>query len=152
MLTRIELIEQEAKPVLSIRASASVEELPQLIGESYMKILEYMQELGIKPSDPPFTAYYGLDMEDLDVEMGFPISESFSGKGEITAGVIPAGKVVSTMHRGSYTGMEQPYEAMFEWMNDNGFEPTGVYYEYYLNTPDEVSTSELLTRIVMPVK
>ena len=37
-------------------------------------------------------------------------------------------------------------------MSEKGYKPKGVYYEYYYNSPDEVPESELLTRIVMPVK
>ena len=29
---------------------------------------------------------------------------------------------------------------------------TGVYYEYYFNSPTEVPESELITRIAIPVK
>ena len=48
--------------------------------------------------------------------------------------------------------MEQPYNEMIKWISNNGYEPTGIAYEYYYNNPDEVPESELLTRIVMPLK
>ncbi|MDO9535730.1 MAG: GyrI-like domain-containing protein [Bacillota bacterium] len=41
---------------------------------------------------------------------------------------------------------------MFQWIAENGYEQTGVYYEFYYNSPEEVPESELLTKIVMPVK
>lgn len=78
--------------------------------------------------------------------------EPLPGKGEILSGEIPGGKVVSSMHKGPYKEMEQPYTEMAKWIYDNGLEPTGVAYEYYYNSPEDVPESELLTRIVMPVK
>jgi len=48
--------------------------------------------------------------------------------------------------------MEGVYNAMTEWMNANGHTPTGVVYEFYLNSPMEVPESELLTKIVFLVK
>ncbi len=152
MTLKIELNEQNAQPVLSIRTRTTLEELPALIGESYMKIMSYLNELGEQPANAPFTAYYNLDMQDLDVEMGFPVAKLLTEKDEIKAGEIPQGKVVSTMYKGPYTDMEQPYNEMSEWIAQNGYEPAGVCYEYYFNSPADVPESELLTKIVMPIK
>lgn len=149
---KIQLFEQKAQSVLSIRKRTALEELPNLIGDSYMKILGYLDELEERPSDVPFTAYYNLDMHDLDVEMGFPVARSLPGKGEVKAGEIPPGKIVSMMYKGPYAGMEQPYNEMTKWISENGYEPTGVSYEYYYNSPADVAEDELLTRIVMPLK
>ncbi|HSV32059.1 MAG TPA: GyrI-like domain-containing protein [Atribacteraceae bacterium] len=147
-----EVRDQKAQPVLSIRKKTTVEKLPDLIGESYTKIMDYMNELGEQPAGVPFTAYYSLDMHDLDVEMGFPVTRPLPEKDEIKAGETPAGKIVSTMYKGPYAGMEEPYTEMAKWINDNGYKSTGVYYEYYYNSPADVPESDLLTKIVMPVK
>lgn len=48
--------------------------------------------------------------------------------------------------------MEQTCGAMTRWMAEKGYEPTGVAYEYYYNSPEEVPVSELLTGIVLPVR
>lgn len=148
----IELMEQKAQPILAIRTRTKLVELPELIGTCYKQILDYLEELGEEPAGVPFTAYYNLDMEDLDVEMGFPVTKLLPPKGEIKSGEIPAGKVVSTMFKGSYAEMEEPYKVMAHWIAQSGYEPTGVAYEYYYNSPADVPESELLTRIVMPLK
>jgi len=41
---------------------------------------------------------------------------------------------------------------MTGWMQKNQYIPTGVAYEFYLNSPEEVQESELLTRIMFPLK
>jgi len=151
-MVKIELIDQKVQPVLSIRTKTTPEELPDLIGRSYHKIMDYLKELGEEAVDAPFTAYYNLDMQYLDVEMGFPVAKPLPEKGEILAGEIPGGKVVSCMHKGPCKEMEKSYAEMAKWISDNGHEPTGVAYEYYYNSPEDVPESELLTRIVMPVK
>lgn len=147
-----ELKEQEAIPVLSIRTRTAMENLPQVIGEAYGKIIRYLEELGEQPADVPYTAYYNLDMQDLDVEMGFPVVKPLPGKGEVESGEIPRGKYVSCMYKGAYSQMERPYNEMFKWIEENGYEQKGVYYEYYYNSPHDVPESELLTRISMPLK
>lgn len=152
MRFKIELNEQKAQKVLSIRTRTSLEDLPRIIGESYIKIMDYLGELGEESADAPYTAYYNLDMQDLDVEMGFPVTKSLDAKGEIKAGEIAPGKYVSCMYKGPYSGMEQPYNEIFKWVEEKGYELKGVYYEYYYNSPADVPEKELLTKIVMPLK
>ena len=149
---RIELNEQAAQPALFIRARTALEGLPLLIGESYRKIAEYLAELGQQPANAPYTAYYNLDMQDLDVEMGFPVAGPLPGKDEVKAGEIPAGRYVSCMFKGPYSQMEPVYNEMNKWMQENKLEPAGAAYEYYYNGPQDVPESELLTRISLPVK
>ena len=61
------------------------------IGESYAKIAAYMGEKGVHPSGEPFVAYHNMDMQDLDVEIGFPIASPIPGKADIKSCSIPAG-------------------------------------------------------------
>jgi len=129
-----------------------MENLPQVIGQAYGEIMQYMAELGEPPSDVPFTAYYNLDMQDLDLEIGFPVAKSLPAKGEIKSNEIPQGKYVSCMYKGAYSQMEEPYNEMFKWIEEKGYEQKGVYYEFYYNSPNEAPESELLTKIVMALK
>ena len=145
---KFEVIETVAQPVLSVRTVTSVGNLPQELGKAYNSIIAYLGEQGEQPSDAAFAAYYNMDMEKLEVEMGFPVAKELAGKGEIIASQVPAGKKATCMYKGAYQEMGPTYEAMTKWMKDNGHQPTGVVYEFYYNSPMEVSESELLTKIV----
>ncbi len=148
----IELKERSSQPVLSIRETTSMDKLPQEIGRAYGSIMQYLTELGEQPAEAPYTAYYNLDMEHLDVEMAFPVSRELSGRGEIKAAELPAGRYVECLYKGPYDGMVPVYEAMNRWIAEKGLEATGTAYEVYCNTPGEVPVSELLTRIMLPVR
>jgi effector-binding domain-containing protein len=117
-----------------------------------MKIMSYLDELGEKPLDVPFTAYHNLDMKNLDVEMGFIVDKKLPDKDEMKAEIIPAGKSVIYMYKGAYDGMQKAYDEIMKWISENKYEFTGTYYEYYYNSPEEVTESELLTKIVLPLK
>ncbi len=149
---KFELIETTSQPVLSIRKTTSVGNLPQELGAAYQSIMAYLEELGKQPADAPFTCYYNMDMENLDVEMGFPVSEVIPGKGHINASQIPPGKKATALYSGPYQEMGPTYEALTQWVIDNGHEPTGVVYELYYNSPMEVPENELLTKIVFLLK
>lgn len=149
---KFDLTENQAQPVLSIRTRTAVSNLPQEIGKAYGAIIQYLNEIGEAPADAPYTAYYNLDMENLDVEMGFPVSKQLEEKDEIKSTQIPAGKQVSCMYKGPYSGMTEPYDAMSKWISQNGHTPTGVAYEFYYNSPADVPESELLTKIMFTLK
>ena len=149
---KIELTDQPSQPVLSIRTRTSVENLPEEIGKAYNSIMQYLKEIGSEPSGVPFVAYYNLDMENLDVEMGFPVSKPMAGKGDIESSEVPAGKQISCMFKGPYKDMEAPYSEMMQWIKENEYTATGVSYEFYYNSPMDVSENELLTKIVFPLK
>jgi effector-binding domain-containing protein len=148
----IELVEQQSRPVLSIRMKTTLAGLPNIIGDSYHRIADYLAELGEQPADVPFTAYYNTDMQNLDIELGFTVGKPLVGKGDITAGKTAGGKAALCMYKGPYSGMETVYNEIFKWITENGHQPKGVFYEYYYNSPGEVPESELLTRIVIPLK
>ena len=64
----------------------------------------------------PFTAYYNMDMQNLDVEMDFPVSKPLPGKGDIKAGETMVGKAVVCMYKSSYSVMEPVYNEIMGWM------------------------------------
>ena len=147
----IELSEQPAQATLSMRIRTSVANLPQELGKGYEAIIEYLNELGEKPLNFVFAAYYNMDMEDLDVELGVPVSKPLAGNGEIYLSKIPAGKQVSCFHKGPYPQMEPAYNAILRWIDESSYTATGVSYEYYYNSPADVPESELMTKIVFPL-
>jgi len=148
---QFELTEEREQPLLSIRKRTSVSKLPQELGTAYGAIMQYLGEIGEMTEGPAFAAYYNMDMEDLDVEMGFLVPKPIAGRGEIQASSIPEGKQASYLYKGPYTEMEPVYNALIAWVEENGFAPTGVSYEFYYNSPMDVPESELLTKIIFPL-
>ncbi|KNZ41625.1 transcriptional regulator [Acetobacterium bakii] len=150
-MSNIAVLKQKEQPTLFIRTRTSVDQLPQLIGESYCKMSAYLEELNEHLADVPFVAYHNMDMQNLDVEIGFPVAEPIPGKDDIEAGSIPAGLIVFSMNRGPYDKMKPLYKEMANWIEKNGYTATGSAYEYYYNDTSFLET-ELLTKVVMPVK
>ncbi len=152
MLYQCEILEQPAQPTLTIRTRTSVQDLPQVIGKSYGAIAQYLGELGISSVGHPFVIYYNLDMQDLDVQLGFPVLQPVPGKGEIHAARIEAGKVATGLYIGPYEDCGPAYDELAQFVKDQGYEATGVAIEYYLNDPSQPPFEEAQTRIVLPLK
>ncbi len=149
---KFEVSEPGAQPALAIRTRTPVTNIGQVMGQAFGKVYQCIMETGAKPGNCAFSAYYNMDMNDLDVDIGFVMAEPAPGRGEVHAMEIPGGKQVSCMYIGPYDQMEPAYAAMNEWMAANNYIPTGIAYEFYYNDPSMVPPSELLTKIMFPVK
>jgi effector-binding domain-containing protein len=93
-----------------------------------------------------------MDMQNLDVEAGFPVSRKYPEKGKIEAHEIPAGVYGSCHYTGPYADCGPAYETLTAYVKGKGYEPSGVAYEYYLNDPGEISQEEAQTLIVLALK
>lgn len=142
-----QIIETEEQPVLSVQLVTTIEEMPQMIGDIYRSVVNYLIGKGQEPVGPAFVAYYNMDMQNLQIEVGFPVQKELEGQGEIVLRHIPAGKKATGFHKGSYREISKVYDALAAFLKEKGYESTGVAYEYYYNSPEEVPESELLTKV-----
>jgi effector-binding domain-containing protein len=149
---KCEIKEMPVQPVLSIRARSAVQGLPQVVGTSFGAIVQYLGSLGETPAGVPFVAYYNMDMKNLDIEIGFPVSHPLTGQGNIQPNQIFGGKLATCLYIGPYSDVGPAYDALTKFVNDKEIESTGVAYEFYLNDPQTVQPSELQTQIYFPLK
>jgi effector-binding domain-containing protein len=152
LFTPCEAVHQPVQLVLSIRTRCNVDQLSELVGPSYDRIMAYLQELGEQPAGVPFVAYYNLDLQNLDMEIGFPVARELPGKGDIQPRAIPEGTYATTLYTGPYPGLSAVYEALTEFVKSSGQEPSGISYEYYLNSSMDTTPEDLQTRVSFPLK
>ena len=147
-----QVVETEEQPVLSVQTNTGMENLPNIIGEIYQSIVTYLLKEEEEPLGPPFIAYYNMDMENLQIKVGFPVEAELPGEGEIALRHLPGGKKAVGFHKGSYQDLAQVYDRLTEWMHSRGYEAAGVAYEHYYNTVQDVPESELLTKVEFLLK
>jgi effector-binding domain-containing protein len=152
MAFEFQFSEPEAQDSIVIRTRSAAQDLPQVLGKAYDALMTYMSEAGIEASGAPFVGYFNMDMQDLDIEVGFPVAVPALGKGEIKHGTIPAGKQLSCLYKGPYSQIEPAYNAIMDYAAANNYTWTGTCYEFYLNDPVDTPENELLTKIVLFLK
>lgn len=135
-----------------IPATTTQQEIGMKLGQSFGEIMMYLGQNGENPIGAPFVAYYNLDPANLQVEFGVPVSKELTETDTIKFKKVPAGKVVTCMHKGSYANLGKTYEAMTAYMQKENIEPSMLAYEYYLNNVAEVPEEELLTKVVFYAK
>ena len=151
-ISPIVLFQQKEQPSMAIRAVTDDKDLPQLIGTSYGKLMEYFRNNNVLLADIPYVGYFNMDMSALEVELAFPICEPLVGNEEIKPSSIPAGKYVACVHAGAYDEIEATYHSMMAWIKENNLEPLGIAYESYFNGPDDCAVEHLITRVALAVR
>ncbi|MBN2257857.1 MAG: GyrI-like domain-containing protein [Anaerolineaceae bacterium] len=149
MYTSCEIKEFPDRPILSVRTHAAVQDLPQVLGDIYGRIMAYLGEQKTEPTGMPFVIYYNMDMSNLDIKVGFEAPTGLAGNADIQPGTIPAGRVVSMVYTGPYEECGSAYEAITKWMKDNNLTGNGTAIEFYLNDPRVDPPAQ--TRIEMPI-
>jgi effector-binding domain-containing protein len=129
-----------------------VTRLSEHFGRVFCAIPQYLDELKEIAAGPPFAMYHNMDMNDLDVEAGFPVARALPTRGEIQANTLPAGEIATCVHVGPYDQVERTYKALLSFIGEQGRVPASPPYEFYLNGPADTPAEKLLTKVVMPVR
>lgn len=137
-----------AQPTVTIRTRTPVSALPTVLGDSFGRVMAYVGGSGAQPAGAPFVAYHNMDMDDLDIEAGFPIDRALPGRDDLVGGEIAAGDYVTCVHAGPYDQLGAAYNALTEFAAQQRRTPTGVAYEFYLNSPVDTPPAQLQTMIL----
>lgn len=158
---KVEIKDLAPQPVLSMRIRTNLEKIGEDIGRAFGAFFHYLGELGENPAGMPFIMYhYGMkgefdpkefDPQDIDMEPAVPTATVLESKGDIEAKELPGCMVAFVMHKGPYQEMEPAYEAIADFVKENGYEYAGPPREIYFNDPNETPQSELLTEIQFPI-
>jgi len=152
IVSTFEIFSKREQSVIYIRKRVNAADISQFMQDCYLELFTFLGKNGFGVADMPYAAYYNMDMEDLDVEMGVPVLEEVKVTGDIKYRVQNLGKVVTCIYRGAYSGTFAAYSELVAWMSENGLEQAAESYEIYLNSPQGVCEDELLTMIVVPMK
>ncbi len=148
----MEIKTKQAQKTAAIRLRTPVAALKAEFGRSYGEIMGSLGKQGVQPVGAPFAIYYNMDMNDLDVEMGFPVAAAFRAEGRVKAGAVPGGRTAVAVHKGPYDTVEKTYNELTAFIAEKKAAPTGVCYEVYLNDPQVTKPEDLLVEVNFPLK
>ncbi|HTQ80220.1 MAG TPA: GyrI-like domain-containing protein [Thermoanaerobaculia bacterium] len=145
------LREIKSQPVMSVRGRTTPKALTATISELLREVGRYIQGAGGKVVGPVFTRYHKRTAEEIELEAGVPVDRSLPGDARVQSGELPAGHAVATTHLGPYDGLPAASEALATWAQQNGREPAGPPWEFYLNDPAATDPKEWKTEVVQPL-
>ncbi|MPW24247.1 transcriptional regulator [Alkalibaculum sp. M08DMB] len=150
-ITDITVVEQSAYYTLAIRKTINfMTEFQDFSAQGYAKIMDYITSENTFVAGAPIVCFHNMDLEKLDIEVGFPIATRMDGVEDIQCIEIPAQKIVTAIDQGAYELQDPTLEELFSWVNSSSYEMIGKIYYQYLNTPDRPA-SEYLTKMMLPI-
>ena len=150
---KIKYEEVESKPILSIGGTASMEEMPVVMPELFMKIGSYLGEKQIQPVGPPVTIWQSWSDTLSEMIVGFPVNKEVKGNDEFKVIDSYEGEVLSILHKGAYDEQHKTWQVLMENIEKMGLETAGAPWEVYITDPQtEKDTSKWLTKLYQPIK
>ncbi len=134
--------------------------VPQLIISMVQDILGQInspanQRGNVNIAGYPMTIFHDpaeeLDAGNVDIEIAFPITGRISVDPGFEVKAVPAHRVVSVLHTGPYSECEGAYSKAMDYIGKNKLSVAGPFREIYMNSPQEVPESRLLTEIQVPI-
>lgn len=143
----IEVTDRDEIPSLIIQRTVAIDHLREEVSSTLEELYQYLASIGIEKEEPSFVAYKNKDMMHLSLDIGCLIKGPYPGYGNIKNSFSPRGKRVSCLYKGDYKGMGDAYTHLLSWVKGHQIQVKEMYYEFYLNSPLNVDSSELITKI-----
>lgn len=142
-----------AEPMLYVTATATMAEIPDVMGRSFAALGEFFGKTGIVPVGSPLAVYHDWTGDKTGVDVGFPVAQADAAKaqGAILRGTTPDGHALKTVHVGPYGGLSATYAAMAEAMKAKGIPENTRMWEVYRNEPGITPDAELITEVYASV-
>ncbi len=173
MLDRIAFILENEKKEFFMDYQATVKDIPscivytkRLTVPNYKSYFEVIPAIGrtvteanpdLKCATPEYCFISYLDGEYKEHDISIEFNEAVTAFGNEVDGVffreIPAVRVASVMHKGSYADLPQAYAFVMQWVEQNGYRvsdsPRESYIDGIWNKKDE---ADWLTELQVPIE
>jgi effector-binding domain-containing protein len=154
MRYQVQTRETVDQPIATVRGHSAVGDMPAFFQVAYREIFGLIGGLGVRPAGPPFSIYHDPEFkeEDVDLEVGFPVSEPVESAGRVVGRTLPGALVAAAIHAGPYDEIGPAYTAITAWIQEHGHEVAGPPREVYLTDPATTAPADHRTEVVFPIR
>jgi len=132
------------------------------ITHMFDEVCEHLDRQKVTPAGPGIALWHesqfvhtDVNQEEIDLETAMPVKGPVPESGRVKVREIPQSEVAYTVHHGDFSGLPRAKQALFAWMEDNGYRRAGAVREIYLyHHPDHATNEDSphhITEIQFPV-
>jgi effector-binding domain-containing protein len=143
-----------AKTIIYVKGSGTWDKAFDIISGSFKRIKTYLDKEGIKPDGLPMTIFTATDDTGFEYQAAVPIAEPPKNPphGELAVGHSPEGKALKFIHRGSYEDLDNTYEAITNYLDDQRLEAKDMFIEEYETDPATTDAKKLVVHVYVLIK
>lgn len=148
---------QVVAQVSATAAALGPENVSPVIGPLFAQLFDDLTDAGITPGEEALGMYEGLNPETQPdgagarVYAAFPVPSDTASTPNYTVTEIPGVELaVTTVHHGVMATIGEAWMALFRWIEENGFEPSGPCREVYLAS-EPLPQEQWVTELQQPV-
>lgn len=146
--------------VAQIRGVApSMEQIGPTLDGLFDQVMVYLSRKGATSDAPPTTVYYDAEMRETDITVGacMPfeghLNDGENDSEQVHVIELPGVEMMaSVIHHGSFSTLAQAYQALFLWIEANGYQISGPIRELNLAYERRGDQSKFVTEIQVPVE
>lgn len=143
-----EIIRKETEAVMAavLRYEGTYSDVGKHIGELYKAVKN-------EGKGEPFCCYYDMEYKEVtEIELCVPVKRSVTS-GKVETKIFPEGKVISTIHVGSYEKLKDAYKALLDYAEENKLKLLTPVREIYRKGPGMIfkgNENQYVTEILLP--
>jgi effector-binding domain-containing protein len=143
-----------AKPIVYIKGTGTWDNAFETITTSFKTLKAYVAKEGLKVDGQTMTIFTATDDTGFQFQAAIPVAEppKTPPKGEISVGTSPEGHALKFVHRGSYDGLDNTYEAITNYLDEHKLEAKDMFIEKYLTDPLTADEDHLVVDVYVLVK
>jgi DNA-binding transcriptional MerR regulator len=142
--------------VAQIRGVApSMEQIGLTLNHLFDQVMGYISQQGATSAGPGTTLYYDNEMRDTDINVGacMPFEGALKESEQVQVIELPGIETMaSVIHHGSFSTLSQAYNAIFHWIEANGYHISGPSRELNLEYERDGDQSKYVTEVQFPVE
>lgn len=149
-----EIVKPEQQ-VVSITKEIIPDEMPDLLGESFVALAAHIEATGARITGEPFVSFKDLDehgaihKSPIKVEVGIPIDRKVTSTTAISCYELAGYQALSTTYTGNDDDLQLVYALLVTKINEMGKTFLHKSYEYYL-TDDTAASDQQVTLLEVP--
>ena len=142
------------KPIVYVKGTGTWDSAYETITKAFKKLRGFAEKESLKIEGMPITVFTSTDDTGFQFEAALPLAEPPKNppRGEIVAGTSPQGHALKFVHRGSYDGLDNTYEAITNFLDEKRLEARDVFIEQYVTDPLTTNEENLVVNVFVMIK
>lgn len=145
MSTEYDIVDVQPVTLAVTEAFVTQAEIPERISGMFDLVYAWLPESGMERTGNNYAVYDQFGEDGMRMRVGFQVSERFADSEKVQCAELPGGRAAHTTHHGSYSGLADANNRLYQWCVEQSLDQAGICWEKYGDWSED--ESKLVTDI-----